>query len=400
MPLALEGVRIIDLTTWQQGSGGPAMLADLGADVVKIEDPVLGDPSRAVSMSPKEAQSPLRSLFEAMNRNKQGMTLNLKSPEGRQILYRMVQGADVVAMNFRPGVAETLGVDYQTLVKYNPKIIVASTNGLGAKGPDASVGLYDIMGHARSGLMTLLSDPEQPLRYVGAWGLSDQTAAIMLAYSILAALVARSNHGEGQEVTSSQLGSAMTWQTLAIQSFLFSNEQPKPLSREKSRSPLFNIYRAKDDRWLCLACTQSERYWPDVLEVLGLANLKEDPTFATEAARSENSAQLITILDERFLSQDRDEWVRALNAHGVLVSAVQDYHDLVRDPQVEANHYIVEMDHPSAGPVKVLGVPLSFSKTPTRAPKAAPEFGQHTETVLLELGYSWDEITNFRDGGV
>ena len=122
--------------------------------------------------------------------------------------------------------------------------------------------------------------------------------------------------------------------------------------------------------------------------------------FATEAARSENSAQLIAILDERFLSQDRDEWARALNAHGVLVSAVQDYHDLVRDPQVEANHYIVEMDHPSAGPVKVLGVPLSFSKTPTRAPTAAPEFGQHTETILLKLGYSWAEIANFRDGGV
>ncbi len=400
MPLALEGIRVVDLTTWQQGSGAPAILADLGAEVVKVERPGEGDPARGVTLSRRELRSPVRAVFEAANRGKRGVTLDIKHSGGRAVLERLIERADVLAMNFRPGVAERLELDYATLSERHERLIVAQTNGLGSRGPDAGVAVFDVVGQARSGSMVLLSDAKQPLRYVGAWGLSDQLAAIQFANAILAALVARSLHGVGQEVEVSQLGSAMAWQTVPLHTFLFTGQQPVGPSRGESRNPLFNIYRAGDDRWLCLACIPSDRYWAQVCRVLGLEALVADPRFAEDPSRVENAAELVGELDAAFAARPRDEWIERLKAGDIPAGPVQDYADLAADPQVAANGYIQEIDHPAAGRIQVVGVPTRFSRTPPRAPGPAPELGQHTEEVLLELGYSWDDIGELRREGV
>ena len=400
MSLALEGIRIIDLTTWQQGSGGPGLLADLGAEVIKVERPIVGDPARGVTMSPLEADRPVRSLFEAANRGKRGITLDFKSDEGREVLYALIETADVVAMNFRSGVAARLGVDYATLSTRKPDIIVASTNGLGPDGPEANRGLFDIMGQARSGLMKLLSDPDQPTRYVGPWGLSDQTAAVMFATSILTALVARSLHGVGQEVSVSQLGSSIAWQTLPLHAYLFTGEQPSPRPRKESRTPLFNLYRGSDDLWFCLSCTPPDAYWTRLCSALEREDLATDPRFADNPTRTENAAALVSELDAIFATRPRHEWMERLETHEVIANAVQEYADLLNDPQVRANRYIDEVEHPSMGRMSVVGCPIKLSETPSRGPAIAPEFGQHTEEVLTELGLEWSEISELREKGL
>ncbi len=397
-PMPLEGIRILDLTIWQVGAAATGILADLGADVIKIEDPVNGDPSRKLSFA-KEPPGVV-SLMEATSRNKRAMTLDLKSDEGRQVFYRMVRDADVVAENFRTGVAERLGLGHETLSKHNPRIILASASGMGRKGPDAQIGLFDIMGHARSGFMNLLADREAPMRYVGAHGLADQTGGIFFALGILAALTARNQHGIGQRVEVSQLAALMSLQSLPIQHYLLTGEIMDFPARHKTRNVLFNIYKGKDGKWLCLACPQSDRYWPDVCAVLDIPHLQKDPRFVEMKVRDAHSAELIPLLDAAFATRTRDEWVALFKAREVNCSPVQDYGDLRRDPQVIENGYLIEVEHPVVGRLTEVNVPIVMSKTPARFRNIAPQHGEHTELVLQEHGYSWEEIERLRDKGV
>jgi len=395
--MPLEGIRALDLTTWQVGGAATGFLADLGADVIKIEDPVNGDPCRLMGSGGTKLD--INPLIEATSRNKRGMTLNLKSPQGRDVFYRMVRASDVVVENYRRGVPERLGVGYETLARHNPAIILASASGMGRRGPDADVGLFDIMGHARSGFMHLVADKERPLRYVGAYGIADQTGGVYFALAIMTALIARSLHGVGQQVETSQLAGLMNLQCLAIQYHLLGKPLEFP-NREKNRNVLFNIYRAGDGKWLCLACPQEDRYWHDVCEALELQDIERDPRFAVASVRDNHAPELISLLDRAFAARPRDEWVSLLKARNVNCSPVQDYDDLVQDPQVVENDYLLEVEHPRAGRMRMASVPVALGKTRPRFRRVAPEFGQHTEEVLEEYGYSWAEIEEFREAGV
>ena len=404
MPGPLDGVRVVDWTIWQQGPVATAMLGDLGADVIKIEELGKGDPSRGLSRVANVGTGVagrVNSYFEANNRNKKSLVLDLKKRRAKEVMYRLVERSDVFVQNFRPGVAERLGLGYDTLSKHNLKLIYAQASGRGLKGPESARPAFDPVGVSRSGFMdSLATRGGTPVYPPG--GIADQTVAIMLAYGVLAALVARDRLGVGQKVDCSQLSSMMWLQSLSIHSHLFLNSSPRVWPREKAANPLWNYYRCADDRWLFLSLGQSDRHWPTFVRAIECPELGDDPRFADAARRRENCGELISILDRVFATRSRDEWVEILMQYEDLIfESVNAISDLVDDPQVIANKYIVDFEHPALGTVKMVNVPITLSKTPGGIHAPAPEFGQHTEETLIDIcGYSWDEVAQLREEGV
>jgi len=399
MTSPLEGIRVLDLTIYQNGPWGTVMLSDMGADVIKIEDPVQGDPGRNVSMSGTTTGA-VNAYFETMNRNKKSMTLNLKSQEGRALFCGLAEKADVVTQNFRVGVVEKLGIDYETIRRHNPKIVYASVSGFGSKGPDARDGVFDPLGQARGGLMlhSSPSDDDVSGRVPGAP--ADQTGGIILAYGVLCGIIARERHGVGQHVEVSQLGGQLILQALAMNGYLLNGNLSRPKSRKEAGNPLFSSYRCGDGLWLAVGCSPSDRYWPDACRALGLTELIDDPMFCDSKVRLQNARPLIKTLDRTFATKPRAEWIEILKAHGLLCTPVQSYADVAEDPQVIANDYLAEIEHPTFGTLREVGVPVKLSETPGAVRSRAPEFGQHTEEILLEHGCTWDQIASFRDKGV
>lgn len=400
MALPLEGIRILDWTIWQQGPVATMMLGDLGAEVIKIEERVGGDPGRGVmSIAGVGTSSDKRNYyFEANNRHKKSLALDLKKPEGKAILYELVEKSDVFVQNFRKGVAAKLGLDYQTLSKLNPKLIYASATGYGPNGADSGEPSFDYMGLARSGIMTAVGEPDMaPQNITG--GIADQMGAIMLAHGVVVALLTRERLGIGQEVNTSHLGSMMALQGLNVACRLTLGKEFKRFYRTEAVNPLWNHYQCQDGKWICFAMPQADRYWPAFCRAVGIPELEKDERFATMKTRGKNCRELISILDQLFASKPRDEWMRILKAGGDFIyTIVNSINDLPNDGQVQENNYIVDYDHPSWGPSKVVGHPVIYSQTPANPKAPAPEFGEHTEHILIEtLGYSWEQVAELKE---
>jgi CoA:oxalate CoA-transferase len=394
----LVGITVLAWTQWQMGPVATAMLGDLGADVIHIEHHTTGDPSRGL-VTPDYIDLPhgRHSYFEINNRGKRGITVNLPSNEGREVIYRLVKKADVFVHNYRPSIPEKLKVDYETLRQFNPKLIYAAASGFGEKGPDAGEGALDLVGLARSGVSTLLGSESDPaLPHYG--GLVDQIGGIITAYGILAALVARDRSGVGQKVGTSLLMSMITLQALMIGKEFYLHKPTVQQKRHSARNPLWNYYKCRDGKWLALAMLQSQRYWPDVCQSLGLEQMIDDPRFNSAPAREKNCQEAIALFDKAFITKSAAEWSPILRSRDIIVTQVKGLSDLAADPQVIANNYFIEKTHEVVGPVKVVGLPIALSETPGEINPEAPEFGQHTEEVLMELGgYTWDEITDLRE---
>jgi CoA:oxalate CoA-transferase len=398
MPMALEGIRILDMTQGQHGPVGTQMLADLGADVIKIEDPVSGDPARGL-MAVWGKKVPLNYYFELNNRNKRAITLDLKKEKAKEILFKLVEKADVFVTNYRAAGIKRLGLDYQRFSKINPRIIYAHAYGFGKEGPDADKMCLDPAAQARGGICTISGEGSGVPVLLGA-GAADQVGAGMLAFGIAVALVAQQRTGLGQEVNVSLLGSQAWMGSLALQEYLLSGELNAPLPRKEAANPLWNLYRCQDGKWVCLAMLWSDRFWPDFCKVMGLEHLEKDPRFETSEKRTKNSRELIIILDDAFARKPREEWKKQLDGRDLIWGPVNSYAEVAADPQIIANEYVVDFDHPAGKRIKMVGFPVKLSKTPGKIRMPAPEFGQHTEEILLELGYSWDDIVSFRDKGV
>jgi len=402
MSRPLDGIRIIDWTIWQQGPAATQMLADLGAEVIKIEERERGDPGRGLVKAAGSAtvKGGLNFYFEANNKHKKSIALDLKRPEAREIVHRLAARSDVFVQNFRKGVAQRLGLGYADLAAFNPRIIYASASGYGPEGPDSGEPSFDYLGQARSGIMNALgSGTTTPIYIYG--GIADQMGAIMLAYGVLAALFVRERTGIGQEVDASHLGSMMALQGLnVVARTIVGNEFPR-VPRANAFNPLWNHYRCADDKWIALAMLQPERYWKDFCEVIGKPELIDDPRFAANT-RGWNATALIAIFDEVFAARPRDEWMRILEGRGDFIyTVVNSVSDLPDDPQVRANDYVVEYDHPAHGKLTLLGMPVKLSKTPGEPRGHAPEFGEHTELLMTELlGYSWDDVARLREANV
>jgi crotonobetainyl-CoA:carnitine CoA-transferase CaiB-like acyl-CoA transferase len=403
MAMPLDGIRVIDWTIWQQGPVSSAMLADLGAEVIKIEERLSGDPGRYLANigGASLAEHP-NFYFEANNRNKKSLTLDLKQPEATEILRELVARSDVFVQNFRQGVAARLGLDYASLREHNPKLIYASATGYGPMGPDSGQPSYDHLGLARSGIMMAAGEPDMPPLAI-AGGVADQMGAVMLAYGILAALLARERHGVGQEVDASHLGSMMWLQGLSLSCLLMAGFPFPRTFRSRAFNPLWNHYRCADEGWIALAMLQSDRYWADFARAIGRPELVDDERFRDAAARAANGEACVAILDELFASLPRAEWLERLQqAEGDFIfTVVNSPGDLPDDAQVRANDYVVDFEHPQYGKTRVLGLPVRLGETPGSVRTAAPELGQHTEELLLEvLGYDWERVTALRERGV
>lgn len=401
----LEGIRVLDWTIYQQGPVVGMILGDLGADVIKIEEKDVGDPARGMgrvagAMLSNEGLVGLNSYWEAGNRNKRAISLDLRNAKGKEVAYELVKKSDVFVQNFREGVAERMEMDYKTLSKHNPRLIYCHSSAWGPKGPDRGDPSADYTGVARSGLMYTAGEPDAGPQMVQG-GIGDQTGATMSALGILAALLHRERTGEGQELEASLLGGLTFLMGHVVTMRLISRIPGIRIPRTKAGNPLWNHYKCADDTWIALAHLSPDKFWPNVCTALGIKDLEKDPRFESMEARTQHKEELITIFDRIFATKPRQEWIDSFKANNVIYGLLNDITDLENDPQILENDYITTYDHPAFGQIRTVGHPITFSKTPMSVRRAAPEFGQHTEEVLMEvLGYTWDDLTKLKDEGV
>jgi formyl-CoA transferase len=397
----LDGIRILEWGIFHAGPGATAILADLGAEVMKIEQPGMGDPIRLLSRFGKANVSIKgRSLFyEGANRHKKNITLNLDTEKGREIAYRLAAKSDVFMTNIRRKGVEKLEMTYPTLREINPRIIYATVSGYGPRGPESQQGAFDFHGQARSGMMYCMGEPDMPPLLLH-FGVIDQATAIMASHAILTALFARERTGKGQEVHVSILGSALFLQYFNVMNAMVMG-QPVPRHERRSTDALRNYYQCQDGKWMCITVSYQMSAWEDFCRAIGHPEMAKDPRFETRERRFENCEELIALLDSVFVTRTQEEWHRLFVEHGIFATRVNSPMDLRYDPQVLENDYLVNFDHPIFGNSLIPGYPIHFSETPADTRGRAPEQGEHTDEILQEIaGYSAAEIRQFRDEGV
>jgi formyl-CoA transferase len=377
---ALEGLRVLDLTQVMAGPFCTMLLADLGADVIKIENPETGDQTRrswgyAVTGDDSRA-------FLALNRNKRSVCLDLKSPSGLADFHRLVETADIVVENFRPGVTKRLGVDYETLRALNPRLIYASVSGFGQTGPYADRPGYDLIAQAMSGVMSITGTPGGPPVKCGL-PVGDLGAGMFCAFGIVAAVHARSRNGQGQQVETSLFEAALAMSVWESTEYWATGEVPQPLGSANRMSAPYQALRTKDG-YLTLGAN-NERLWLRLCTALEVPHLLTDPRFVANTDRMKNRDALAAVLEEKLASATTDEWVELLLGSGVPAGPIRDYRQVLdEDPHVRARGMVQELDHPVEGRVRVLGSPVRLSGTPVRLRRHPPLLGEHTEEVLAE----------------
>jgi len=396
----LDGVMVVEITMFQQGPVAGMRLGDLGADVIKIEAKT-GDPGRGF-MKVIGAQVGLKGrnyYFEHTNRNKRSIVIDLKSEKGMKIFLKLIDIADVFLNNMSIEAPMNLGIGPDMLLARNPRLIYAQASGWGRNGPDANELSFDYTGIARSGLMMSCGERGTPPTQILP-GIGDEVGGLMCAWGVTAALYAREKTGKGQVVDTSLMGSliAMLGFILAAPAIL-GQEFPREI-RVLAGNPLYNHYRCKDDKWIAIAHLDPDRYWPKICKAVGIEELINDPRFNSIEARGKNAKELIAILDQRFASKDREEWMRILKEGGCISTLIQTPLEVSNDPQALANKYFIDIEHPLWGKIKMVGFPWDFSETPASWRREAPAFGQHSEEILLEIGYTMDEITNLKRDGI
>ncbi len=340
--------------------------------------------------------------FETANRNKRSLTLDLKKEKGRQILYDLIKISDVFSSNYRPSILGRLGADPATIRKVNPRIICAIASAYGPVGTEEGRA-FDVIGLARSGLMWTMGNREstEPTPFAGA--MCDQVGSLTTAFGIISALFGRERLGIAQDVETSLVGSSICLNAFAINTALLRGRAWARHSREHSKNPLSNYYRCRDNKWILLSEQQSDRFWTQFCDGLGLEKFKSDPRFVSSLKRRDHCEELIQALDALFATKTRDEWLAIFRERHLELacSPIYDVNEAVQDRQVLENEYIVGFDHPVLGPIQEIGYPVRFSQTPAKIQREAPEHGQHTEEVLQELlGYSWEDVAQLREEGV
>ncbi len=398
---ALEGVRVVELAIWAAAPGGAVIMADWGAEVMKVEDPNGGDPYRgflSTGIGPASA-SALNGPFESDNRNKKSVAVDIRTEAGRQIVHRLVEQADVFLTNFRPAAIERYHMDYETLRTRNPKLIYVGLTGYGKHGEEKDRAAFDYAGFwARSGIMASMGEPDAPPPSQRP-GMGDHTTSIAVVAATSAALFARERTGIGQEVDVSLYRTGIWADSIDIQMSLISKQNITRMSRKSVGNPLFNAYQTQDDKWLYLVMLQSDRHWPTFCKTIGREDLLHDARFVDGTARRENGSALVTILDAALLKKPQAEWAALFDEAEIFWGPVQTVQDVINDPQARANGAFVPLDHPSGERIELVATPVDFSQTPAEVKAAAPEVGQHTEEVLLAAGYSWEELNAFREKG-
>ena len=401
--MALEGIMVVEVAQAAAAPMGGRLLADLGADVIHIENPITGDSHRYFQSTPDDPNTAGRGVpskvnynWELYNINKRAITLNLASEGGREIIHRLIEKADVFTSNLRPSELEKFKLEYETLSKLNPKIIFASLTGYGRNGPNKNSPGYDIISYWARAAIPYLMDA---LGFRPAFG--DNLGGLMLAFGIMTALFVRERTGMGQEVDMSLFGLGIFQMSFDVSGALVEKrefEEWRPRGREDSRNPLAGMYATKDERQMVLMCLQPDLYWSKICQAIEREDLIDDPRFNSFEGRAINRMELFSILDEAFMTKTMDDWKPRLA--GIPSAPIQNLLEVINDPQARANDLYVTLDHPAHGPMEIVAPPVKFSKTPASVRTAAPEFNQHTEEVLLEAGYTWEEIERFSKEGI
>lgn len=394
--MALSGIKVVEVSTWVAGPSCGMWLGEWGADVVRVE-PIEGDPARGLMQSGVVPVTDFNWFWEMANRSKRGIAADLHHKAGQEIVHKLVEKADVFLANLRPGTLKRAGLDYETLSQLNPRLIYANINGYGPKGPGADWPSFDEIGFwARSGIMAGLGEPGTPLVPLrGSMG--DHTTGMFALGGITLALYARERTGHGQRVDLSLLGNGVWVAGVDIQAALIYNMEIPRYSRKTMGNPLYNHYECKDGKWFQFQMLQTDRYWAGVCKALEREDLEHDPKCTSHEKRIENSTEIIAIFDELLATRNRDEWGPRFDENNLIWGPAQTAMEVTQDPCVLENNYITEYEHHSGRKVKGITCPIQLSQTPSRTPQGAPEFSQHTEEVLLELGYSWDDISKLKD---
>lgn len=390
----LEGIRVIDLTQTMAGPFCTMNLADMGADVIKIEPPGEGEPTRQLGAAQKNGHS---ATFMTMNRGKRGLAVDLKRPEGLEIMKRLAATADVFVQNYRPGVAERLGLGYAALAAINPRLIYCAISGFGATGPYASRGGYDLIAQGMSGVISVTGDEDGPPAKSGI-PVSDLAAGLFGAYGILCALEHRDRTGQGQFVDTSLLEAAMALTVWESAEFWATGLPPKPMGSAHRLSAPYQALRCRDGYFTVGA--NNDKLFAQLCRVIGRPELSTDVRFAGRPQRLENRLALIAELEEATMAQPRDLWLEKLEQAGVPSGPINNYAEALADPHTLARNMVVDLDHPGAGKIKALGIPVKLSDTPGAVDRAAPLLGQHTSEILASLCYSQIEQQSLLSMGV
>ena len=394
MTSPLEGIRILDFTRYQNGPHGTQLLADMGAEVLKVELPGDGDPGRSVMRLPDGFSA----YFEALNRGKRSITLELRTEEGREVIRKLVPDIDVMVENFRPGVMDRLGIGYDESVKLNPKLIYAVNSGFGPEGEWSTRGSFDHVAQGMSGALIGQGGGPGGVPTSVAWGLADQVGGMTLAYGVMTALLARERFGVGQKVDVSQLGAMISLQGFSLLTYLHTGKQERR-DPGVSRNAAFSWYEASDGEWFTIAGLDP-KFWPRICRALEREDLIDDPRSADPFARFENGPWLLKEFRAVFATKTREEWLHALVEADVPCGPVYDYAGVAAEPQHWQNGYLVNLEHPTFPGHRTIGIPVQLSETPGGVQGPAPELGQHTEEILLDLGYDWSDIEQLHDRGV
>lgn len=409
MALPLEGIRVVDLSQVAATPMAARMMADLGADVIHVENPITGDSFRSLLAGfTTGLQSDFNYVWELYNRNKKSVTIDLKQDDGQKILHRILKTSDVFLTNLRPFELEKYNLTYATLKELNPRLVCGYLNGYGREGREKDLPAYDHTGFwARSGIPYRLKSLTTALQAPGTMlpaffpSFGDHMAAMVLYAGVVTALYRRGETGTGDEVYASLYEAGVYQQSFDLAGALVAGKVLEDVDIESDeRNPLAGQYLTKDGRWLLLCALNTQRYAPRVYEAIGRKELLDDPLFEAPEPLSENFGKLRKILKAEFRRKTLAQWRPVLDEASIPYAPVQTHLEVVNDPQARANGFFVAYDHPEHGPMEGVATPVKIGREPAKVRMPAPEFSEHTDEVLLETGYSMDELVEFKAQGV
>jgi crotonobetainyl-CoA:carnitine CoA-transferase CaiB-like acyl-CoA transferase len=401
----LEGVRVLEMGHVVAAPSASVMLADWGADVIKLE-PLTGDLARGIYSAPKpqdgvQTAGPVSIgwYFQVINRGKRSIALNLKEKNGQDVLGKLICWADIFMTNYEVNALEKLEADYETLSKINPRIVYGLITGYGTKGPDKDQRGFDYSaGWARSGLMYMMGEPGSiPPPQRG--GVIDRVTGAYMACGVLAALVHRDRTGQGQKVESS-LYQCGVWTDAEDMQFALMGGEPTHHNRTTAWNPLWNNYHTKDDKWFWAAMLQPDLSWGNFCHALGHPEWENDQRFSSIEQRIPNREELIRLIDEVLQSKSMAEWEVIFRRHDIIYGRVASPKEVINDPQALENNFFVNLHHPSSPETKVVMTPMKFVQNQSEVKRPAPEIGQHTEEILLEMGYAWKDIALLKEKNI